>query len=209
MAFKRLFGGGGPRFQADWLVVGIGNPGEQYARTRHNIGFWVINELARRAGTQPKATGSLMHIGVGNLAGQRVALVKPKTFVNLSGRAVLQAHQWTGCDAAHTIVLYDDLDMNVGAMRIRAGGGHGGHNGLKSIGGAIGMDFVRLKVGIGRPSVNGEPSWDPEVVSPWVLGVPHGEDKRILDEATTRAADAVECIMTEGPDAAGTRFNRK
>ena len=209
MAFKKLFSHGGPRFAADWLVVGIGNPGEQYARTRHNIGFWVVSELAKRAGTQPKATGSLMAIGVGTLCGQKVALVKPKTFVNLSGRAVAQAMQWTGCDLAHTIVLYDDLDLSVGAMRIREGGGHGGHNGLKSIGGAVGLGFVRLRIGIGRPVVNGEPTWEPEHVADYVLGVPHAEDKRALDEATSRAADGVECIISEGAEAAGSKFNKK
>ena len=177
MAFRKLLGGGGPRFAADWLVVGIGNPGPEYAHTRHNMGFWVINELARRAGTQPKATGSTMHIGVGTLAGQQVALVKPKTFVNLSGKAVSQAQQWTGCDTPHTIVLYDDLDLAVGALRVRQGGGTGGHNGLKSIGGAVGLDFVRVRVGIGRPLHGGEPSWEPEVVADYVLSAPHGEDK--------------------------------
>lgn len=209
MAFRKLLGGGGPRFAADWLVVGLGNPGEQYARTRHNVGFWVVNTLAKRAHTQPKATGSLMHIGVGELAGQKVALVKPKTYVNLSGKAVLQALQWTGCDIQHTVVLYDELDLNVGALRVRAGGGHGGHNGLKSIGQAAGPEFVRVRIGIGRPTVNGEPTWDPEVVSGWVLGVPHGEDKRALDAAVEYAADAVEAILAEGPEAAGNRFNRK
>ena len=210
MAFKRLFAhGGGPRFAADWLIVGIGNPGEQYARTRHNIGFWVVNELARRAGTQLKSTGSMMAIGVGTLAEQKVAMVKPKTFVNLSGKAVSQAMQWTGCDLAHTIVLYDDLDLAVGAMRIREGGGAGGHNGLKSIGGAVGMEFVRLRIGIGRPSVNGEPTWEPEHVAEYVLSVPNGEDKRALDAATSRAADGVECILMEGAEAAGSKFNKK
>ncbi len=218
MAFRRLFGrgekaapanSGGPRFAADWLVVGLGNPGEQYARTRHNVGFWVLNTLAKRAGTQPKSTGSLMSIGVGDLQSQRVAFVKPKTYMNLSGRAIEQALQWTGCDIAHTIVLYDELDLKVGALRIRAGGGHGGHNGLKSIAQHAGLDFIRIRIGIGRPTVNGEPSWESEVVSPWVLGVPFGEDKTILDEATTLAADAEECIITEGVDAAATRYNRK
>jgi peptidyl-tRNA hydrolase, PTH1 family len=209
MAFRKLLGGGGPRFAADWLIVGVGNPGEQYARTRHNIGFWVINELAKRAGAQPKATGSLMHIGVGTLAEHNVALVKPKTFVNLSGRAVLQAQQWTGCDTAHTVVLYDELDLKVGALRIRAGGGSGGHNGLKSIGEAVGMEFVRVRVGIGRPHVNGEPTWDPEFVGDYVLSAPQGEDKRELDAAASLAADAVEAIITDGPDAAGSRYNRK
>lgn len=209
MAFKRLFAHSGPRFAADWLVVGIGNPGEAYARTRHNIGFWVVNELAKRAGTQPKSTGSTMAIAVGNLAEQRVAFVKPKTFVNLSGKAVSQAMQWTGCDLAHTIVLYDDLDLAVGAMRIRAGGGAGGHNGLKSIGAAVGMEFIRLRIGIGRPSVDGEPTWEPEHVASYVLSVPNGEDKRALDAATARAADAVEAILREGAEAAGSKFNKK
>ncbi len=209
MAFKKLFSHSGPRFAADWLVVGLGNPGQEYARTRHNVGWWIVNELARRAGAQPKTTGSLMAIGVGNLAGQKIALVKPKTYVNLSGKAVAQALQWTGCDAAHTVVVYDDLDMNVGALRIRVGGGHGGHNGLKSIGQAVGLEFARIRVGIGRPLHGGEPSWDPDVVAGYVLGVPSGDEKRLLDEAVGLAADAVETIMSEGADAAASRYNRK
>ena len=209
MAFRKLLGGSGPRLAADWLVVGLGNPGAEYARTRHNIGFWVVNELATRAGTQPKSTGATMHIGVGRIGGLRVALVKPKTFVNLSGKAVAQGQQWTGCDSPHTIVLYDELDLSVGALRISAGGGSGGHNGLKSIIAAVGPDFVRVRVGIGRPLLNGEPSWDPEVVADYVLGIPHGDDKREIDAATTIAANAVEAIMADGPDAAGSRFNRK
>jgi len=135
--------------------------------------------------------------------------VKPKTFVNLSGKAVSQAQQWTGCDTPHTIVLYDDLDLAVGALRVRQGGGTGGHNGLKSIGGAVGLDFVRVRVGIGRPLHGGEPSWEPEVVADYVLSAPHGEDKKALDAAASLAADAVEAILTEGADAAGSRYNRK
>jgi PTH1 family peptidyl-tRNA hydrolase len=208
MAFRKVFGGG-PRFAAEWLVVGLGNPGEEYARNRHNVGFWVVNDLARRAGTQPKSTGSLMQIGTGTLQGVPVALVKPKTYVNVSGRAVAQALQWTGCDAAHTIVVYDDLDLPVGALRIRVGGGSGGHNGLKSIVQVAGAGFVRVRIGIGRPTVNGEPSWDPEVVAPWVLGNPQGEDRRLIEEAAKLAADAVEMVIAEGPEAAGSRFNRR
>lgn len=209
MAFRKLLGGGGPRFAADWLVVGLGNPGEQYARTRHNVGFWVVNALAKRAHTQLKTTGSLMQVGVGGLGEQRVALVKPRTFMNLSGRAVKQALDWTGCGITRTIVLYDDLDLGVGALRVRAGGGHGGHNGLKSIGSVAGLEFTRVRIGIGRPAVGGEPTWDPEVVSEWVLGAPHGEAKRELEAAVELAADAVECIITEGVEAAANRFNRK
>ncbi len=199
----------GPRYAADWLIVGLGNPGEQYARNRHNVGFWVVNDLAKRAGAQLKATGSTMHIGVGQLADARVALVKPKTFVNLSGKAVAQALQWTGCDLPHTIVVYDELDLPAGALRIRAGGGHGGHNGLKSIGQAVGLDFVRVRIGIGRPLAGGEPSWDPGVVADWVLSNPHGEDRRVLEEAVRQAADAIEIIIQEGVDAAASRFTRR
>jgi peptidyl-tRNA hydrolase, PTH1 family len=209
MAFRKLMGGGGPRFAADWLVVGLGNPGEQYARNRHNVGFWVLNELAKRAGTQLKSTGSTMSIGTGALAGATVALVKPKTYMNHSGKAVAQALQWTGCDLAHTVVIYDELDMATGALRVRAGGGHGGHNGLKSIGQHAGLDFVRIRIGIGRPIHNGEPTWEPEIIAEWVLSNPQGEDKRVLEETARLAADAVEAIITSGAEVAGNRYNRK
>lgn len=210
MPFRRPFSKpSGPRFAADWLVVGLGNPGGEYAGTRHNIGFWVINELARRAGTQPKATGSLMHVGVGELASCRVALVKPRTYVNLSGRAVSQAQQWTGVDAAHTVVVYDELDLPIGALRVRAGGGTGGHNGLKSVSAAIGPEYVRVRVGIGRPVVNGEPTWESEHVANYVLSKPQGEDGKAVEASARLAADAVEAIITEGPEAAGNRYNRK
>lgn len=208
MALKKIFGGG-PRFAAEWLIVGLGNPGEEYARTRHNAGFWVINDLAKRAGTQTKTQGSLMQIGVGELAGARVALVKPKTYVNLSGKAVRQAVQWTGCDVAHTIAVYDDLDMGVGALRIRAGGGTGGHNGLKSIVEAVGKEFIRVRIGIGRPVKGGEPTWDPDAVADYVLSAPYGDERTRLEEAARLAANAIEAVILEGPDAAGNRFNRK
>lgn len=208
MPIRKIFSGG-PRFAADWLVVGLGNPETEHAQNRHNSGFRVITELAKRAGTQPKSQGSTMQIGVGVLAGQKVALVKPKTYYNLSGKAVTQALTWAGCDLAHTIVVYDDLDLAAGAIRIRAGGGHGGNNGIRSIAQAVGADFVRIRIGIGRPLHNGEPTWDSELVAEWVLGDPRDEDRRLLEEATSIAATAVESIMTEGPDIAGSKFNRR
>jgi PTH1 family peptidyl-tRNA hydrolase len=189
--------------------VGLGNPGEKYAATRHNVGLRVVNELAKRARVQPKQTGSTMAIATGQLAGVEVALVKPKTFMNESGRAVAQAMAWTGCDGPHTIVVYDDLDLPAGALRIRQGGGHGGNNGMKSVVAAAGQDFVRVRIGIGRPTVGGEPTWDPEEVAAWVLGNPSPEDRRILEEVTKVAADAVEAVIRDGVDAAGNAFNRK
>ena len=150
-----------------------------------------------------------MAIGVGTLQGERVALVKPRTFVNASGKAVAQALQWTGCALDHTIVIYDELDMSAGALRVREKGGHGGHNGLRSIGTSVGMDFIRIRVGIGRPTLNGEPTWEPEVVAKWVLGNPYGADRTLLEDTARLAADAVEAIIREGPEAAGSHFNRR
>jgi PTH1 family peptidyl-tRNA hydrolase len=150
-----------------------------------------------------------MAIGVGTLGAESVALVKPRTFMNASGKALAQALQWTGCDLQHTTIIYDDLDLATGALRIRAGGGHGGHNGLKSIGQAVGLDFNRIRIGIGRPVVDGKPTWEPEYVADYVLSVPGGDDKTLLDEAVRLAADAVEAIMADGAEAAANRFNRR
>ena len=118
---------------AAWLVVGLGNPGEQYSRNRHNAGIWTVNELARRLGVKLKAEGRSIRIGYGEIAGERVALVRPRTYVNESGRAVDQALRTCGAELEQTIVIYDELDLPLGAMRLREGGGAGGHNGLKSI----------------------------------------------------------------------------
>jgi PTH1 family peptidyl-tRNA hydrolase len=205
---KKIFGGG-PKYEADWLVVGLGNPGAQYARNRHNVGWWAIDELAKRWGVQLNADGANVSIGRGLLEGVRIALVKPRTYVNQSGRAVRQAQDWTGCDAPHTVVVYDDLDLGVGALRVRSGGGTGGHNGLKSIVAATGAEFVRVRIGIGRPSVRGEPSRDPEVVADFVLSDPTGEERRRLEEAAVLAADAVEVVIRDGVEAASQRFTRK
>lgn len=200
---------GGPRFAAEWLVVGLGNPGDEHIGDRHNVGFRVVNELARRAGVRPRPQGATMQIAVGPVAGARAALVKPKTFVNLSGRAVSQALSWTGCDNAHTVVVYDELDLAAGALRIRAGGGTGGHNGLKSISAAAGPEFLRVRVGIGRPTRGGQPTWDPDAVADWVLSAPDGEDRKAIEEATVAAADAIEAIITDGVEAAAAKFNRR
>ena len=195
--------------EAEWLVVGLGNPGPEYASHRHNVGFWVINELARRAGVRLKAAGRHLNFAVAEIEGTRVALVKPRTFVNLSGIAVREALKRTGADLARTIVVHDDLDLPVGALRIRQGGGHGGHNGLKSIGAEVGLDFVRIRIGIGRPVVNGEPTWDPDVIASYVLSAPPPRERSMLEEAVRLAADAVPVIISEGVDQAATRFNRK
>lgn len=206
---RKLLGRKQKSLQADWLVVGLGNPGPTYANNRHNVGFWVVNELAKRANVQQKAAGAEMIAGVGALGGANVALVKPLTFMNKSGKAVAKALEASGCDPEHTIIIYDELDLATGALRIRAGGGHGGHKGLRSIGELAGLDFARVRVGIGRPIVDGKPSREPEHVAAYVLDDARGEEYEQLMEVCGLAADAVEAIISEGVDAAGSRYNRK
>jgi PTH1 family peptidyl-tRNA hydrolase len=209
VAFRKLFARKDQSLAADWLVVGLGNPGPKHAHNRHNVGFWVANEVARRAHVQPRSAGPAMVAGVGELAGKRVAIVKPMTFVNASGKAVAQALKATGCDLEHTIVAYDELDLGTGALRIRAGGGHGGHNGLRSIASLAGLDFIRIRIGIGRPIVDGKPSRDPGYVADYVLSDATGQERRELEETAALAADAIEVILAEGVDLAGNRFNRR
>ena len=194
---------------ASWLVVGLGNPGEQYSRNRHNAGAWTVNELARRAGAKLKAEGRSIRIGFGQVAGERVALVRPRTYVNESGRAVTQALRTSGAPLERTIVVYDELDLPLGAVRMREGGGTGGHNGLKSIIAETGTGFVRVRIGIGRPLDGGEPTRDPDLVADYVLADPVGAERAALEETARHAADAVEAVVAGGVDRASSRFNRR
>lgn len=200
---------GKQRAPADWLVVGLGNPGVQYTGNRHNVGFWTLRELAQRWKAQIGKSGASMQLGVASFEGQRVALCRPLTFMNASGKAVNQALQFTGCDTAHTIVVYDDLDLPVGALRIREGGGHGGNNGLRSIVGLVGGEFIRVRIGIGRPEIDGKPTREPETIAAYVLSDPRADERVALQGAVADAAAAVEAIILEGADAAGNRYNRK
>lgn len=209
MALARLLGRGGQPLTADWLVVGLGNPGPRHGDNRHNVGFWVANEVARRAHVQPRSAGASMVAGVGELASAKVAIVKPMTFMNNSGKAVAQALKATGCDLSRTIVAYDELDLATGALRIRQGGGHGGHNGLRSIAAHAGLEFIRIRIGIGRPIVNGAPSRHPDDVAAYVLSDASGDERRVLMETVSLAVDAIEVIISDGVDVAGNRFNRR
>ena len=194
---------------ASWLVVGLGNPGEHYSRNRHNAGAWTVNELARRAGAKLKAEGRSIRIGFGEVAGERVALVRSRTYVNESGRAVAQALRTSGAPLERTIVVYDELDLALGAVRLREGGGAGGHNGLKSIMAEAGAGFLRVRIGIGRPLDGGEPTRDPDLVAGYVLADPVGAERATLEETARYAADAVEAVVAEGVDRASSRFNRR
>ncbi len=190
------------------LIVGLGNPGKEYAQNRHNVGYWTVNRLARRHGIQMKSSGQSA-LGQGNIDGSEIALAKPRTFVNKSGQAVWNLIKRLKIDdARELLVVYDDIDLPLGKIRLRARGGSGGYNGLKSIIAETKSDeFSRIRIGIGRPVVNGKPSWEPAVVGDYVLSDPPPDQRQTLDEAIERAIDAIEVAVREGFERAMTKIN--
>ncbi len=183
------------------VVVGLGNPGAQYETTRHNVGFMVVDALAARlkSGVWRRAGRSLVDEAL--LEGRRLLLAKPQTFMNRSGKAVEELLAVEEAPCPRLLVVHDDLDLPLGRLRIRDGGGHGGHNGLRSILEILGTGaFVRLKVGIGRPA-EGEGVTE-HVLSPFEAG-----EQAVLPGVLLRATDAVESIILEGPERAMNRFN--
>jgi len=191
-----------------WLILGLGNPGPVYSHNRHNVGYWCVNRLARLLGVQLKAR-PLAAYGEGMVGGQPVLLAKPRTFVNRSGQAAASLLRNFKIERQTMLVIYDELDLPLGTLRIKPGGGHGGHKGLRSIIGAVGGDdFPRIRVGIGRPVVDGEPSWDPNDVADYVLSDPTPEDAKALQDAAARACEAAETVLREGVEAAMNRYNR-
>ena len=187
---------------ADWLIVGLGNPGEKYERTRHNVGFLVVDALAERLGVPVQ---KLKHRALTNtvrLAGQKALLLKPVTFMNLSGEAVGDAARFYKLPPERVLVISDDTALPLGKLRLRKGGSAGGHNGLKSIIQHLGTDqFPRLRLGVGEKP---HPDYD---MADWVLGRLQGEDWKAMEAAVDRAADAVEHVLAHGVDAAMNRFN--
>lgn len=190
------------------LIVGLGNPGGEHAANRHNVGFWTVNRLARRHGIELD-TGGQTALGRGRIAGHEVALAKPRTYVNASGEAVTALIKRLELDdARELLVVYDDLDLPVGKVRLRARGSHGGQKGLQSIIEATASDqFPRLRIGIGRPVVDGQPSYDPDAVAGYVLSDPPPDERDLLDKAVDRAIEAIEVVVAEGIDQAMARFN--
>jgi PTH1 family peptidyl-tRNA hydrolase len=197
-----------PREYRIRLIVGLGNPGGEYSGNRHNVGFRTINRLAKRHGIELSISGQAA-LGRGRIGEHEVALAKPRTFVNKSGDAIWNLIKRLDIDdARELLVVYDELDLPVGKVRLRARGGSGGYKGLKSIIDATGTDeFARLRIGIGRPVVNGEPTWDPEHVANYVLSDPPPDERKLLDEAVDRAVEAIECAVTEDVERAMGRFN--
>jgi len=174
------------------LIVGLGNPGKEYEATRHNAGFWWVDELARLHNVHFKAD-SKFHglIAKANLHGHEVHLLKPQTFMNVSGRAVGAVAQFYKIEPAQILVVHDELDLPPGSAKLKLGGGHGGHNGLKDIIAHLGAkEFWRLRVGIGHPSERAE-------VVNYVLNAPRKEEQVLIDEALQRAQD-VAALIIEG-----------
>ncbi len=184
------------------LVVGLGNPGKAYERTRHNVGFEVADELARRAGaTFGRGWLTSAQTAKAVVGGQDVVLVKPRTFMNRSGDAVGPLARKKGAGPEDVIVVVDDVDLDCGRIRVRRKGGNGGHKGLQSVIGALGTeDFVRVRVGVGP-----RPSGD-EMVD-HVLARFNGEERKRVEEAVHKAADAVERVLEQGADRAMNEFN--
>jgi PTH1 family peptidyl-tRNA hydrolase len=184
----------------DLLVVGLGNPGREYARTRHNAGWMVVDELARRHGGvfRAKFSGRLSEAC---LDGRRVALLEPETYMNESGRSVGAAVRALGLPASAVLVVHDDVDLEEGRLQARRGGGLAGHNGLRSIAEALGTrDFLRLRIGVGRPGRGDTRSLAEYVLSPFSA-------ETDVEGLVGRAADAVETLVREGLEATQRRFN--
>ena len=191
------------------LVVGLGNPGGEYAGHRHNVGFWTVNRLGRRIGIEPRNHSRLASVGEGTYEGRRLVLAKPRTFMNNSGEAVRELLRRYKIAPSQARIGYDALDSPFVRLGVRTPAAPAATNALRSIVGTIGaQDFPRIKIGIGRPLVGGEPSYAPEVIADYVLSDPPPDERAKLDEAVNRVIEATLCILQDGVDVAMNRFNR-
>jgi peptidyl-tRNA hydrolase, PTH1 family len=184
----------------DLLVAGLGNPGREYERTRHNAGWLVVDELARRreGSFRSKFAGQLAEVRDGDL---RLALLKPETYMNVSGRSVGEAARFFKVDPGTLLVVHDDVDLEPGRLQARLGGGLAGHNGLRSIAEVLGtQDFLRLRIGVGRPERGDRRPVADYVLSPF-------EPEIDVEALVSRAADAVEAMARDGLEAAQSRYN--
>ncbi|MEU3031735.1 aminoacyl-tRNA hydrolase [Streptomyces incarnatus] len=189
-----------------WLVVGLGNPGSEYAMNRHNVGFMVVDLLAQRIGGKFKRAGKAQaqvlegRIGPAGPAGRRVILVKPTSYMNLSGGPVNALKDFYKVPVANIVAVHDELDIDYGTLRLKLGGGDNGHNGLKSMTKAMGAEYHRVRFGIGRPPGRMQ-------VADFVLKDFSAAERKELDYFVDRAADAVEALVIEGLERAQGTYN--
>ena len=187
-----------------YIIVGLGNPKTEYKNTRHNMGFDVIDVLADKEGINMDIKKHKAICGKGMISGKKVILAQPQTFMNLSGLSVAELVNYYKADPEkELIVIYDDIDLNPGQIRIRKQGSAGGHNGMKSVIGGIGtQDFSRIRVGVGaKPK-----EYD---LADYVLGHFTNEEREVIDKAIIDATEAIKIILTDGPDKAMNKYNRK
>lgn len=196
MFFKREAGG------VTWLLVGLGNPGAKYESTRHNMGFLALDKLAENEGFKFNKLRFKAWTATAELGGEKVLVMKPQTYMNLSGESVGQAARFYKIPPERVLVISDDIALPAGKLRIRAGGSAGGHNGLKNIIQHLGSDrFPRIKVGVGMPD-----HADHDIVD-WVIGRPLGAEQKPLMEALDKAVAAVPAVIRDGVDKAQNKFN--
>jgi len=183
------------------LIVGLGNPGTEYAQTRHNAGFWFVQRLAEQYGIQLKADPKYKGIsGRGNIEGQDVRLLLPTTFMNLSGQSVVPFAKFYQIAPEAILIAHDELDMNPGVIRLKTGGGHGGHNGLKDIVPHIGSNFHRLRIGIGHPGSK-------ERVSGHVLSKAPSSEQNLMDDAIAHALSRIQLLVNDDIQQAMNQIN--
>jgi len=184
-----------------YLIVGLGNPEADYSKTRHNMGFNTINKIAEKYGIQMNKKKFDSLYGEGFIEKEKVILLKPQTYMNLSGKAMIQVINFYKIDLENVCVIYDDMDVNPGEIKIRKKGGPGSHNGMKSVIAELNSEeFARIRVGIGTPEFKGD-------MINYVIGAIPEEEQKILDEGTTKAKEAMISILKEGIDKAMNKFN--
>ena len=186
----------------EWIIVGLGNPGPAYTNTRHNVGFVAIDRLAEKLGVKIDRVKYSAYTATAAIGGKTVLLMKPTTFMNLSGQAVRQAARFYAIEPEKVLVIFDDVSLAPGRIRVRADGSAGGHNGIKSIISELGSQaFPRVKIGVGeRP----HPDYD---LADWVLGKFSSEDRKKIDTAVENACGAVETLIEKGVTEAANRYN--
>lgn len=200
--FNMTFQNGLNQFSSQNLmsfIIGLGNPGKKYMFTRHNVGFMTIDRLAERWEIPCKKKKSLAHIGEGFLGEKKVFIAKPQTYMNRSGESVGKIVAYYGCSLNKVMVVCDDLNLPVGKIRIRKNGSSGGHNGLESIAQYVGLEFPRLRIGIGKPVCEDAKEY---VLSPFT-----GDEKEIIDQAIDKACQAIDAWITTGIEHCMNIFN--
>jgi PTH1 family peptidyl-tRNA hydrolase len=191
------------------LVMGLGNPDKEYAKTRHNVGAWCVQALAQRHRVTLQRQGRVDRAEI-TVDGRRIEIARPRSYMNESGPPVAAEVKRLRIEPSQLIVIYDELDLPVGRTRMRLQGGHGGNNGMRSLISALGTtEFPRIRIGIDRPYDDGRPVRDPDRVADWVLSPPSSADRRTLEAAVEAVADAVEQAAREGIEAAMLALNAR